>query len=130
MQLQDKVCVVTGSGSGIGRATAPEMARRGAKVVVSDINDAAGSAMTADIAAAGGRAVYQHADMQSPADIEALMRRAVDEFGRLDVLIKRLGRPEEVARLVCFLASDDASFITGAAYLIDGGSLAWRGSES
>ena len=44
-------------------------------------------------------------------------------------LVKRLGRPEEVAKLVCFLASDDASFITGAAYLIDGGSLAWRGSE-
>ena len=45
-------------------------------------------------------------------------------------LIKRLGRPEEVAKLVCFLASDDASFITGAAYLIDGGSLAWRGSDA
>lgn len=40
----------------------------------------------------------------------------------------RLGRPEEVARLVCFLASDDASFINGASYLIDGGALAWRGS--
>ena len=42
MQLQGKVCVVTGSGSGIGRATALEMARRGAKVVVSDINDETG----------------------------------------------------------------------------------------
>jgi NAD(P)-dependent dehydrogenase (short-subunit alcohol dehydrogenase family) len=42
-------------------------------------------------------------------------------------LIPRPGRPEEVAKLVCFMASEDASFITGAAYTIDGGSLAWRG---
>jgi NAD(P)-dependent dehydrogenase (short-subunit alcohol dehydrogenase family) len=42
-------------------------------------------------------------------------------------LIDRLGTPEEVAKLACFLASDDAGFITGAAYLIDGGALAWRG---
>lgn len=42
-------------------------------------------------------------------------------------LIDRLGKPEEVARLACFLASDDAGFITGAAYVIDGGALTWRG---
>ena len=42
-------------------------------------------------------------------------------------LVDRLGRPEEVAKLVCFLASDDAAFITGAAYTIDGGALAWHG---
>ncbi|MEN1890560.1 SDR family NAD(P)-dependent oxidoreductase [Streptomyces mirabilis] len=41
--------------------------------------------------------------------------------------VDRLGRPEEVARLACFLASDSAAFITGAAYVIDGGALAWRG---
>jgi NAD(P)-dependent dehydrogenase (short-subunit alcohol dehydrogenase family) len=45
-------------------------------------------------------------------------------------LIPRLGRPEEVAKLVCFLASEDASFINGAVYLIDGGALAWRGMRS
>lgn len=44
-------------------------------------------------------------------------------------LIRRLGKPEEVAKLACFLASDDSSFINGAAYLIDGGALAWRGSN-
>ena len=263
MQLQDKVCVVTGSGSGIGRAAALEMARQGGKVVVSDVNDANGEETVAAILAAGGEAVYQHADMRSNDDIVALMGRAVEAFGRLDVLHnnagihesdlttdmtvdslpievwdtlmtinlkavwlcaraafphmrdggggaivnagstasmtgypmcpaytsakhaivgltkcmaidfrtanirancycpasidtsmvskfweaaedpemvksfmtsshlspKRLGKPEEVAKLVCFLASDDASFINGAAYLIDGGSLAWRGAD-
>lgn len=42
-------------------------------------------------------------------------------------LVERLGRPEEVAKLACFLASDDAAFITGASYVIDGGALAWLG---
>jgi NAD(P)-dependent dehydrogenase (short-subunit alcohol dehydrogenase family) len=41
----------------------------------------------------------------------------------------RLGTPEEVARLVCFLASDAASFVNGASYLVDGGALAWRGTS-
>lgn len=45
-------------------------------------------------------------------------------------LVERAGRAEEVAKLVCFLASDDAAFVNGASYLIDGGSLAWRGSRS
>lgn len=262
MQLDGKVCVVTGSGQGIGRATAIEMARQGAKVVVSDVDDENGNGTVEAIRAAGGEAAYAHADVRSNDDVTALMGVAVGTFGRLDVLhnnagvhesnfttetasdrlpeevwdtvyeinlkgvwrcsraavphlraagggaivnagstgslvgypgnaaygaskhavvgltknmavdlapdairvncycpasidtpmfgkfvevaedkdavlsaltathlIRRLGRPEEVAKLVCFLASDDASFITGAAYLIDGGSLAWRGSN-
>lgn len=62
--------------------------------------------------------------IQSAADPEAIQRALVGSH-----LIKRLGTQEEVAKLVCFLASDDASFINGSAYLIDGGSLAWRGSD-
>jgi NAD(P)-dependent dehydrogenase (short-subunit alcohol dehydrogenase family) len=263
MRLEGKVCVVTGSGSGIGRATAIEMAREGGKVVVSDVNDANGESTATAIRDAGGDAAYVRADMSSNDDILALMAAAVDRFGALHVLHnnagihesdlttdmtvetlpievwdrlmdinlkgvwlaaraafphmrdsgggaivnagstaslagypncpayttakhaivgltkcmaldfrqagirancycpasvdtamvskfweaaedpdlvksfmtsthlfpKRLGYPEEVAKLVCFLASEDASFINGAAFLIDAGSLAWRGSD-
>jgi NAD(P)-dependent dehydrogenase (short-subunit alcohol dehydrogenase family) len=54
---------------------------------------------------------------------------AILKFMTASHLIPRQGRPEEVAKLVTFLASDDASFITGASILIDGGSLAWRGTR-
>jgi NAD(P)-dependent dehydrogenase (short-subunit alcohol dehydrogenase family) len=263
MKLQDRVCVVTGSGSGIGRATAIEMAREGGKVVVSDVNEETGQGTAEAIRNAGGEAVFVRADMSSNDDILALMAAAVDSFGGLHVLHnnagihesdlttdmtvetlpidvwdrlmdinlkgvwlaaraafphmrdsgggaivnagstaslagypncpayttakhaivgltkcmaldfrsagirancycpasvdtamvskfweaaedpdlvksfmvsthlhpKRLGYPEEIAKLVCFLASDDASFINGAAFLIDAGSLAWRGAD-
>ena len=53
-----------------------------------------------------------------------------DGIGRATHLVGRAGRPEDHAKLACFLASDDASFINGAAYVIDGGSLAWRGTNA
>jgi NAD(P)-dependent dehydrogenase (short-subunit alcohol dehydrogenase family) len=263
MRLDGKVCLITGSGSGIGRATAVEMARQGAEaVVVSDVNDAGGAETVELVEAEGGTAVFRHCDVSRSDDVRSLMEFVDEAFGRLDVLhnnaaivdtqitdrtrideideevwdrifavnvrgtwlcIKyalpllqrsdaaaivncasvssflafegescycaskgaipmltrsaaldfakfgircncycpatidtpmvanqfeagdaeamtrtltathlmpqpRLGKPEEVARLVCFLASDAASFVNGAAYLVDGGALAWRGS--
>lgn len=260
--LDGKVCVVTGSGGGIGRATAVEMARQGARVVVSDINDDNGRESVGLVEEAGGEAHYVSCDVRDPAQVQALIGGAVDRFGGIDVLhnnagvhetdfttetsvdtmpddvwqrvyeinlrgvwlttkhaaphlraaktgaivnasstggltgypmspaycstkgaviqltkataidlapdgvrancycpgaidtpmtakyfeaaddpeaikaalagshlVPRLGTSEEVAKLVCFLASDDASFINGAAITIDGGSLAWRGTN-
>jgi NAD(P)-dependent dehydrogenase (short-subunit alcohol dehydrogenase family) len=260
--LTDKVCVVTGSGGGIGRATAREMARRGARVVVTDVNDETGKETVGLIEEAGGDALFVHCDVRDEHEIVALMTTASDHFGGIDVLhnnagvhdtdftsetavdtlpmdvwtrvyeinlravwlctkhaaphlkrsergpaivnaasigglvgypmapsycstkgalimltkataidlgpevrcncycpaavdtpmvqkyfdaaedkaaveraltgshiIPRLGKPDEVANLVCFLASDESSWTTGASFVIDGGSLAWRGSH-
>jgi NAD(P)-dependent dehydrogenase (short-subunit alcohol dehydrogenase family) len=258
--LEEKICIVTGAGRGIGRTTARMMAERGAKVVVSDVNDDEG-AETADlIEKAGGEAIYIRCDVSKEEDIVRLIDQAAQHFGGIDVLhnnagvhetyfteqatveeidsaiwqkvidinlrgpflttkyaaphlrkstrgpnivncastgglvaftpgsaygpskagviqltrvtaielaptvrvnsyspgssdtymvqryydsapdreavdrallgshlIPRLGKPEEVAELVCFLASDKAAWITGQNFVIDGGALAWRG---
>lgn len=261
--MDDKVCVLTGAASGIGRAAAVKLAASGAKaVVVADIDEAGARETVALVEAAGGTASVKLTDMEDAGQIEALMQFAVDQYGSLDTLVNnvgvhemywtdqttvdklpleifekvyrinlrsvflatqaaaphlrastndpsivnaastgsltgypgagaygstkaailqltrvsaidlspdvrvnaycpgtvetamvdrmlagaadragiektmtathlipRMGAPEDVANLITFLASSEASWITGAAYTIDGGSLAWRGSR-
>lgn len=262
-RLEGKVCIVTGAGSGMGRACAVEMAREGGKVVVTDVNAKAGDETLQLIRAEGGEAAYIGCDLRDSAQIAALMAHAAERFGGIDVLhnnaavhetdltdktsieelseevwdlvmqvnlravwlttkhavpylkrssaaaivnvastgsfvaypmagvycaskggvlqltkatavdlakfnircncycpgaidtpmlqkyfdaaedkqaimsvltgahlIPRLGRTDEVAKMACFLASPDSSFVTGAAYVIDGGTLAWRGTRA
>lgn len=90
MRLQDKVIVVTGGSSGIGRAIATLFAREGARVVIGDITTDVkeGGEPTADvITKAGGTARYRHCDVSKWADVDGLVSAAVDEFGRLDVMV-------------------------------------------
>lgn len=262
-RLDGKVCVITGSGSGMGRASAIEMARQGGKVIVTDINSASGEETVAAIKAEGGEAAFIGCNLRDSEAIKTLMAKAAETFGGIDVLhnnaavhetdltdktsieemaddiwdivyevnlravwltikhavpylknskgasivnvastgsfvaypmagvycatkggvlqltkaaavdlakynircncycpgaintpmmqkyldaaedkekimrvltgahlIPRLGKAEEIGKLACFLASDDSSFINGAAYVIDGGTLAWRGSNA
>ncbi len=261
MSLVGRSFVITGASNGIGAGTAKLAAEKGARVTVADINDKAGEQVVAEIAAAGGTAVYQHCDVTDEDQVATLMRVAAEAHGGIDVLhnnagihesllskdlglenmsretfervlainlvgpwlcakyalpylkesqhasiinagstssiagypqceaygaskggvvqltkalavdlaihnirvncycpgsirtqmvddflaaapdpkamlntmtqthlIPRMGLPTDVAELVCFLASDQSSFVNGVAWLIDGGSLAWRGT--
>ena len=89
--LKNKVALVTGASSGIGRAIALVWAREGAKVVVSDVNVQAGEETAALVRAAGGDAIFVAADVGKPEDCEALVQRTVAHYGRLDVACNNAG---------------------------------------
>ena len=91
MRLHNKVAVITGAGSGIGRESALLFAREGARVVVADVNDDAGQAVVEELRAAGGEAVYVRADVSKGAEAEGMVRAAEESFGRLDVLFNNAG---------------------------------------
>jgi NAD(P)-dependent dehydrogenase (short-subunit alcohol dehydrogenase family) len=82
--LDDKAVLITGAASGIGRATALEAHTEGARLVLSDVDDAQGEALAREIQAAGGAASYASCDVTDEAAVEAVVRRAVDDLGRLD----------------------------------------------
>jgi NAD(P)-dependent dehydrogenase (short-subunit alcohol dehydrogenase family) len=90
-RLDNKVAVVTGAASGMGRASAVRLAQEGAAVVVADLNSQGGELIVSEIAAAGGRAVFQRTDVTREADIEAMIDRAVRQYGRLDITYNNAG---------------------------------------
>ncbi|HKX32515.1 MAG TPA: SDR family oxidoreductase [Blastocatellia bacterium] len=87
MRLRDKVAIVTGSGAGIGQATAILFAEEGAKVIVADLDSRAGEETAAQIKARGGEALSVATDISSERDAQRVCEAAVGAFGRLDVLV-------------------------------------------
>jgi 3-oxoacyl-[acyl-carrier protein] reductase len=106
MNLNDKVAVVTGAAQGIGRAIAEALARRGADVVVADLNVEKAEAMAKEIAAdTGRRAIAVQVDVADHASAKAMIDRAIAEFGRIDILVNNAGITRD--NLIMRMKEDD-----------------------
>jgi len=90
-RLDGKVALITGAGSGIGRATALLFCREGAKVAVVDYVPAGGEETVGMIKSAGGDAIFVEADVSRAADVERMVKTTVDRYGRLDIIFNHAG---------------------------------------
>lgn len=95
MRFDDDAVVVTGSGSGMGRATAIQFAAQGAAVTVVDVDEAAAEATVDRIVEDGGDAIAVVADVSDADDVEGFVETTVDEYGSLDVLHNNAGVPQQ-----------------------------------
>ena len=86
MKLKGKVSILTGAGAGIGRATAFEFAREGAKLIIADVNAQAGQSITREIQAQGGEARFSSSDISKPDEVKKLITTTIDTYGAIHIL--------------------------------------------
>ncbi|HTR60081.1 MAG TPA: glucose 1-dehydrogenase [Candidatus Binataceae bacterium] len=91
MRLKNKVAIITGAGSGQGRAAAMIFSREGAKVVVSDWKPELGDETVTLVKRAGGEAIFVRTDVSESADVQNLIRSTVSTFGRIDIIYNNAG---------------------------------------
>lgn len=99
-RVKDKVAIITGAAAGLGEAMATMLAREGAKVALTDVNDARGEQVAAGILGFGGRAFFQHHDVADERAWQEVIGATLERFGKLDVLVNNAGvgwggNPEE-----------------------------------
>jgi len=91
MRLEGKVAMVTGSGSGLGKAMIMRIAREGAAVVVNDINVEGMNEVVGEIRKEGGKAISCRADVSNRSEVQALMETAVEKFGQIHIVVNNAG---------------------------------------
>ena len=91
MRLTDKVALITGAASGIGKETALLFALEGAKIVAVDLNDSDGEKIVSKVKSSGGNAIYVNADVSKSADCEIMVNAAEEKYGKLNVLFNNAG---------------------------------------
>ena len=124
-RLQDKICIITGAGSGIGRASATMFAAEGAVVVVTDIVAQAAEDVTHAIIASGGRAIAMTVDVGEESQLQDMVQNTVAEYGRIDVLYNNalFVNHAFVMRDLDFLKFDPEVFYANNARQCAGGSF-------
>jgi 3-oxoacyl-[acyl-carrier protein] reductase len=109
MRLEDKVAIITGAASGIGRATALLFAQEGAKVVVADVNDEGGKETVSLITKQGSEAIFVHTDVTKFDESEELIKFAVQEFEGLQILVNNAGTTRD--NLLISMSEKDWDFV-------------------